>query len=744
MTNYVDAKQLLSDAKFYDSYSRFDDSLGRYETWDESVERVMAMHRHRYGRPLANGNGGQLNDLMEEAQLAYRDKLVLGSQRALQFGGEQLLKHNARLYNCVGSYADRPAFFGEGFYLLLCGDGAGFSVQRHHVGKLPSIHQRPKAPKIHVVEDSIEGWATALDALMSSFFESGGVHPKYEGHRVYFDLTQIRPKGAPISGGFLAPGPEPLRVALDRIEYLMTGQVIKTKQAQLRPIHTYDVFMHASDSVLAGGVRRSATICLFSPDDEEMARAKTGNWQVENPQRARSNNSAVIVRDQVGWEEFQDLMGHIREYGEPGFYFVDSPEHITNPCGEIGFLPQHEGESGWQGCNLAEINGGRCTSQSMFYQACRAASIIATLQAGYTDFKFLQPVSKKIFEREALLGVSVTGWMNNPKVLFDAETLEHGAKIVRETNELVAELIGIRPAARLTCGKPSGTASIILMTPSGIHGEHAPMTIRNVQMNKDSEVAKVLKRTNPYMIEESMWSANRTDYVVSFPIIARRGSIFKDDLLGVKHLEMIKLAQKHWVVAGTVPERCVDPTVRHNISNTIVVDDWDAVAEYVFNNRDSFAGITFISQTGDKDYVQAPNVKVMDAREIVKEYGIGGIFGSGLVVEALNAFGNLWTACATAAGIGEDLTILSEDHDNLLKKDWVRRFKKFSANYFEGDTKRAEYCLKDVYSLHRWEKIQQHLVGVDWVSALGTRRDVEIDTLAAVSCHGDACAMFGS
>jgi ribonucleoside-triphosphate reductase len=725
---YNDTKSMLSDAKFFEGYSRYNDDLHRYETWDEAVDRVMDMHKKFYAAKLSP----ELNVYIDESTKAYKEKRILGAQRALQFGGDQLLKHHLKLYNCTGSYVDRPEFFGEFFYTLLCGCGAGFSVQQHHIAKLPKVAMRNKQPKMHVVEDSIEGWAKALDVLMSSYFVGGGATPEFEGRKVYFDLTNIRPKGSKISGGFKAPGPEPLRFALDKIEYILQGVALK-KGENLRSIQVYDICMHAADAVLAGGVRRSATICLFTPDDHEMAMAKTGNWFSENPQRARSNNSALIVRKTITRDLFKKLMTSIREYGEPGFVFADSTEHATNPCVEIGFFPQIEGVSGWQGCNLSEINGGMCVDEDAFYTACRSAAIMGTLQAGYTDFKFLSEASRRIFEREALIGVSITGWMNNPTVLFDAKVLRKGAEIVKQVNKEVAALLGINPAARTTCVKPSGNASVLLKTASGIHAEHSPRYLRYIQLNKETEVAKLLKEKNPYMVDDSVWSANKLDFAVAFPMISQKGSLFKDDLLGVKHLEMVKLAQKNWVEAGRDVSLCVDPTVCHNVSNTIVVDDWDAVEEYVFKNRDSFAGISFIAQSGDKDYDQAPNTKVMDAKEIIKTYGTGGVFASGLVVEGLRAFNNnLWNACSTAFGFGEDIKV--EDNENLLKRDWVRRFKKFALNYFENDLKKAEYCVKDVFLLHKWEKIQQHFVDIDWISELTEKKYIDIDTLGAAAC----------
>ena len=730
---FADTRAFLSETKFYDGYSRFKDEENNYETWDEAVDRVLSMHENTYSNKL-----NKLQSYIEEARIAYKEKRVLGAQRALQFGGDQLMKHQMRMYNCTSSYADRPEFFGEYFYILLCGAGAGFSVQNHHVAKLPKIQQRTKQAKGYIVEDSIEGWASALDVLMSSYFVGGGKHPDYEGRRVFFDLSQIRPKGAKISGGFKAPGPEGLRRTLDKIEHMLQGLVMDAKEPiDMRPITVYDIAMHAADAVLSGGVRRSATICLFSPEDDEMMTAKTGNWFMDNPQRGRSNNSAVIVRDEATPEMFKSIMESVKSFGEPGFYFTTSKEHTTNPCVEIGMFPQYNGKSGWQGCNLTEINGGMCTSEESFLQACRAAAILGTMQAGYTDFKFISDTSKKIFDREALLGVSITGWMNNPNILFDEKILKKGANIVKKVNKEVAAIIGINPAARTTCVKPSGNASVLLQTASGIHAEHSPMYIRNIQMNKESEITQAIAKSNPFMVEESVWSAGGTDVVVSFPIVPKKGSMFKDDLYGVKHLELVKKAQKYWVVAGTNEDLCADEGIHHNVSNTIIVDDWDEVEKYVYKNRYSFSGISFLSPTGDKDYNQAPNTQVIDAKQMVAKYDQGAIFASGMVVDALKVYDNLWTACSTAMGMGEDLSV--ESSENSAKKDWVRRFERFAQNYLDGDMKKTEYCLKDAYLLHKWEKIQSNLKPVEWENDLTEKVYTDVDTLAAAACAGGAC-----
>lgn len=726
----VNARKLMSDAKFYESYSRWNDNTNRYETWNEAVDRVMDTHRKKYHDKMSP----QLISLMDEASQAYKEKLILGAQRGLQFGGDQLLKHEMRMYNCTGSYADRPAFFNEIFYILLCGAGAGFSVQTHHVDRLPRIVERKKRAKIYEIEDSIEGWADSVGVLLSSYFEGGGAFPEYEGNRVYFDTTKIRPKGAPISGGFKAPGPEPLRRALDKIEYLIQGLILRGVD-RLRPIDVYDIVMFIADAVLAGGVRRSATICLFSPEDKEMMQAKTGNWFKTNPQRARSNNSAVIVRSEATPEMFSEIMTSIKEFGEPGFVFVESKEHAFNPCVEIGFVPNIDGVSGWQGCNLTETNGAKCTTKEILFRAVRSAAILGTLQAGYTNFPYLSESTRKIFEREALLGVSITGWMNSPQVLFDQQTLREAAQIVKKTNREVAALIGINPAARTTCSKPAGNASVLLMTASGFGAEHSPRYIRYVQMNKDSEVAKLLKAFNPYMVEDSVWSESKSDYAIAFPIIAPEGSVFKKDINGVEYLKLVKLAQQSWIEEGTDVNLCVDPTIRHNVSNTVTVvpDDWEQIEEYLYENRQYFAGVSFLAALGDKDFNQAPNTEVITAEEMIEKYGTAALFASGLVVDALKVFDNLWDAIVT---VEYPDAVSQEKLDRQI--DWIRRFKKFAENYFNGDRKEAEYCLKDAYLIHKWTKIQQNFMPVDF-SMLETMRQIDIDTMGAAACAGGAC-----
>ena len=408
---------------------------------------------------------------------------------------------------------------------------------------------------------------------------------------------------------------------------------------------------------------------------------------------------------------------------------------LVHNCVEIGMFPQINGKSGWQGCNLTELNGAKANTKAEFLKACRAGAILGTLQAGYTNFKFIGEHNKAIFDREALLGVSITGWMNNPQVLLDEETLREGAELIKAVNRQVAAIIGINPAARTTCVKPAGNASVLLQTASGIHGEHAPLYIRNVQMNKESEIAQLIRQMNPYMVEESVWSSNKTDWVVSFPIIAPKTSIFRKDLLGVDLLEKVRLVQQNWIEYGTDESLCVDPTVRHNVSNTVSVTDWDEVENYLFENRKYFAGVSLLSASGDKDYNQAPNTEILTEDQIIRRYGRGAMFASGLIVDAIKGFDNLWDAIR----IAQQVTDAGDREKADARADWIRRYRKYTNNYFRGDIKDSEYCLKAVYLLHKWHKIQENLVQVDFVNMLEAREYIDINTTGSAACIGGAC-----
>ena len=505
----------LMDYTFVSKYARWIPEKKRRETWNVAVDRVKQMMLEQYAdKPEA----------AEQIEWAYeqmRKKKVLGSQRALQFGGSPIFKHNARMYNCIVSYCDRIRFFQECMYLLLCGCGTGFSVQKHHIAKLPELLEKKEGSKKYTIPDTIEGWSDAVGILVSSYFDQfvdEELFSEYSGKNVNFDYSQIRPAGSYLkSSGGKAPGPEPLKKALTNIRKIL-DKAIKDGQKRITPIQAYDIVMHTADAVISGGVRRSATICVFSPDDTEMATAKTGTWFIDNPQRGRSNNSALLVRDETTKEQFSELMKSVKEFGEPGFVWADSTELLVNPCVEIGMWPVCEKtkESGWQACNLSTINCAKIKSEQDFFDACRAATIIGTLQAGFSKFEYLGEASERIIAREALLGVSMTGIMEAYDICLDPTIQKRGATIVKKTNKKMAEVLGINQAARTTCIKPEGTSSCILGTSSGIHPHHAKRYIRRVQANKMEPIYNYFRGENPRACEESVWSNNESDDVVAF------------------------------------------------------------------------------------------------------------------------------------------------------------------------------------------------------------------------------------
>jgi len=763
----------LSEYTYYSRYARYNRDKKRRETWEEAVQRVFDMHRTKYAKEI--GDNPELGELIDFAQHMQNKRRVLASQRSLQFAGDPIFKHQLKIFNCLATHIDRERVFQETMYALLCGCGVGFSVQRQHVNKLGNISKRTNGEKVWVVEDSIEGWADAVGVLVSSYMEKSEEFKDYFGYNVVFDFSNIRPEGSLIAGQFKAPGPNGLMSSLEKIEKVFENRLTSpdfnsdSYAGKLRPIDAYDSVMHISDAVLSGGVRRSATICLFSFDDEEMMNAKTGDWFIKNPQRGRSNNSAALLKGGVTKEEFSKLMKSTKEFGEPGFIWLDNLNVCFNPCSEIGMYPiTKDGESGFSACNLTEINGKWCNTEENFLKACKASAIIGTLQAGYTDLRYLGKASKKIFDEEALLGCSITGMMDNPDILFDPEIQRKGAKMVLDINEKVSKMIGIKTCARSTTIKPAGSTSCVLGTASGIHPHHAKRYIRRVQANKTEFCLQETERVNPLAVEDSVWSANKTDKVISFLCEVPPGAIVKNQLGAVELLEKVKLTQQNWVEFGTRKERCVDPNIRHNVSNTITVkpEEWKDVENFIFNNQKYFAGISLLSSSGDLDYAQAPFSTVLTPNELVKEYGDASVFASGLVVAGLQAFeNNLWRACDTAMGYGEDLSsepenatyptsrnyaalaeyfIKKEQYEKyFLKTDWVRRVKQFAERYFENDLKRATYCLKHVSLWKSWCDLKREYNEVDWSNVIEEiETHINADSLGAQACSGTGCELI--
>jgi len=734
-------KHFISDLKLYSDYLKWDEKLGRPELWSEAVKKVLNTHRMKYGK--------KVNKLLEEIEPYYLNKDMLASQRNLQFREDLILRNNAKLYNCCTTYANSPDVFHKGFWVLLSGTGLGVSLKKKFTSQLPPIHRRRKGTKTYVVDDSIEGWADGMRVLSSSYSKHNSLLPEYFGYEIKFDYSKIRPKGSLITGGFKAPGHEGLQQAFERIERMYDQDIDNNggDSCVLRNLVTYDTFMHLSDAVLSGGVRRSAMDVIIDEDDIEMIHAKTGDWRVSTPWRERSNNSVGLIRDKFSKDAFEYLVSLNDGISDIGFVFMSHEDEMFNPCFEIGFNFYEQIKdldySAFQFCNLNEISASACVdkkgnfSKEKFYELCEAASKLGTLQAGYTDFPYLGKETEDIVAGEALLGVSITGWMTQPE-LFDAEILEEGARIVLETNKVVASHIGINPAARTTTVKPSGNASVILETASGIHPEHSPRYFRVMQLNKGMETAQWMTANRPEMLEEGVYSATNSDYAVFTPCENPEGTLYKDEMTGIKHLELIKLVQKHWVRPGGVPERAYNPKTEHNVSNTVIIDDKKEIVDYLFENQADFTAVSFMSNYGDKDWNQAPFTSVLNTQELVDRYGDGVMFMSGLIVDGLHYFNeDLWTA--TEHILNKDLPLDGTKSQVLLKKEWLRRAKQFSRRYLKGDLKETVYCMKDVHLWHKWNVITKKFKPVDFTSILTKPSYIDVNTIGAVACAGGSC-----
>jgi ribonucleoside-triphosphate reductase len=485
------SNKILSDITVYMKYAKYIPELNRRETWEELVTRNKKMHLKTYPN---------LKDEINEVYKLVYDKKVLPSMRSLQFGGKPIEISPNRVYNCAYLPIDHVDSFSETMFLLLGGTGVGYSVQKHHVDKLPAIRKPyPKRKKRFLVGDSIEGWADAIKVLMKSYMNGGG-------SRIDFDFSDIRAKGAQlVTSGGKAPGPQPLKECIVKI----TG-ILEEKETgdHLTTLETHDIVCHIADAVLAGGIRRAALISLFSADDGEMIGCKAGSWWETNPQRGRANNSAVLMRHKITKKFFMDLWKRVElsGAGEPGIYFNNDKDWGTNPCCEIALRP-------YQFCNLCEVNASDIDSQDEFNKRVKAAAFIGTLQAGYTNFHYLREVWRETTEKDALIGVSMTGIGSGAVLGYD---MESAAKLVKRENSRVAKLIGIRKAARCTTVKPAGTTSLALGTSSGIHAWHNDYYIRRIRVGKNETIYNYLVNNHPTLIEDEYFRPHDTAVISVF------------------------------------------------------------------------------------------------------------------------------------------------------------------------------------------------------------------------------------
>tara|TARA_Y100000389_G_C17465018_1_gene524735 strand:- start:2270 stop:4174 length:1905 start_codon:yes stop_codon:yes gene_type:complete len=569
------SNKILSDITVYMKYAKYLPETQRRETWEELVTRNKEMHQRRY--PL-------LADEIEEVYKFVYDKKVLPSMRSMQFGGKPIEISPNRIYNCAYLPIDHKDAFAETMFLLLGGTGVGYSVQKHHVDKLPEIRKpNPDKTRRYLIGDSIEGWADAVKVLMKSYFGENTSTP-------VFDYSDIRQKGAMlVTSGGKAPGPKPLRECLVKVENMLKE---KENGSKLTTLEVHDIVCHIADAVLAGGIRRAALISLFSADDNEMISCKSGAWWELNPQRGRANNSAVLLRNKITKEFFMDLWKRVElsGAGEPGIYFSYDKDWGTNPCCEIALRP-------FQFCNLCEVNVSDIESQEDYNERVKAASFIGTLQAGYTDFHYLRDVWKRTTEKDALIGVSMTGIGSDEVLGYD---MSQAAELVKEENTRIAELIGINKSARTTTVKPAGTTSLTLGTSSGIHAWHNDYYIRRVRVGKNESIYTYLSIYHPELVEDEVFRPHDTA-VISVAQKAPEGSILRHES-PFDLLERIKKVAQEWIKPG---HRTGQNT--HNVSATVSLkeDEWDKAGEWMWENREFYNGLSVLPYNGGT-YQQAP------------------------------------------------------------------------------------------------------------------------------------------
>ena len=566
--------KILSEITVYMKYAKFLPNKNRRETWQELVDRNRAMHIKKYP---------ELRDEIMQAYKLVKAKKVLPSMRSMQFAGKPIEISPNRVYNCAYLPIDDWRAFSETMFLLLGGTGVGYSVQQHHVEELPEIRKpNPKRSRRYLIADSIEGWADAVKILMKSYF--------FGGSKLQFDYTDIRPKGARlVTSGGKAPGPQPLKECLVKIEGLLKE---KEDGDKLTTLETHDIVCHIADAVLAGGIRRAALISLFSAHDDEMIACKSGNWWELNPQRGRANNSAVLMRHKITKEFFMNIWERVEKSGagEPGIYLSNDKDWGTNPCCEIALRP-------FQFCNLCEVNVSNIESQDDFNERVKAAAFIGTLQAGYTEFHYLRPVWQRTTEKDALIGVSMTGIGSGTVLGYD---MKAAAKIVREENIRVAKLIGINKTARATTVKPAGTTSLTLGTSSGIHAWHNDYYIRRIRVGKNESIYKYLNEHHPELVEDEYFRPHDTA-VISIPQKAPEGAIMRTES-PFQLLERVKKVAQEWIKPG---HRTGSNS--HNVSATISLRDheWEAAGEWMWENRNYYNGLSVLPYDGGT-YTQAP------------------------------------------------------------------------------------------------------------------------------------------
>lgn len=611
--------EILSDIVVWSKYAKYDEKKQRRETWEELVTRNMEMHIRKFP---------QLEKLIRTNYELVFEKKILPSMRSLQFSGKPIEVNNSRIYNCSYLHIDDYRAFNETMFLLLSGTGVGYSVSRNHIDKLPAI-SKPTKQRRFLIPDNIEGWADAVKVLMKSYFGLSSWKPN-------FDYRSIRAKGERlITSGGVAPGPEPLKICLTHIEAILER---KKDGEQLSSLECHDILCHIANAVLAGGIRRSAMIALFDYDDEEMLTCKSGKWYETNPQRGRANNSVKILRNgAVSKDMFLNLWKKVEasNAGEPGFLFTNDLELGTNPCAEISL-------NSFQFCNLVEINASDIKDQFDFEERAAAAAFIGTLQASYTDFHYLRPEWKEVTEREALLGVGMTGIASGNILNLD---IAEAAETAVRTNKFVANTIGINESARITTIKPSGTASIVLGCSSGVHAWHSKYYIRRMRVGKSEALYTYLYINHPELLEDSVYDS-REAYVF-VPIAAPKKALTRDSESAISFLERVKLLHEKWIKPGHVYGENT-----HNVSATVTMkqSEWGIVGEWLWQNQNHYNGLSFLPEDLGS-YEQTPFEEIDEARYLELSKVLKGINVANIIEISDNT--NLAGEAACAGGACE-------------------------------------------------------------------------------------------
>tara|TARA_B100001939_G_scaffold347498_1_gene369300 strand:+ start:1754 stop:3652 length:1899 start_codon:yes stop_codon:yes gene_type:complete len=566
-------------------YARYDESIGRRETWHETVRRYFDFMESHLETNF-NYNMGSLRQKLEGAVASLQ---VMPSMRALMTAGVALQRDHTAGYNCSYIPIDDVRSFDEVMYILLCGTGVGFSVEYNNVEKLPIVAEKfSRSETVIVVEDSKAGWASAFRELLAML---------YSGQIPKIDVTQVRPAGARLKTfGGRASGPQPLVDLFDFAIELFQ----KAAGRQLEAIECHDLVCKVGEVVVVGGVRRSALISLSNIQDDNIRKAKSGQWWIENGQRALANNSAVYTRTpDMGlfmseWKALYESKSGERgifnrqaaknKVAESGRRDVEH-EFGTNPCSEIILRP-------YQFCNLTEVVVRAEDTKESLQEKVKLATILGTFQSTLTDFKYLRNIWKENTEAERLLGVSLTGIMDNRLTISPTPSFLRGLRETAvECNQLLSSQLGINQSTAITCVKPSGTVSQLVDSASGIHTRYSQYYIRTVRMDmKDPLTQLLIDKGVPH--EPDVMKPNDV-MVFSFPQESPRGCLTTSSLTALQQLETWLMYQRHWC--------------EHKPSVTVSVkeDEWMEVGAWVYNNFEEVAGISFLPAL-DHVYKQAP------------------------------------------------------------------------------------------------------------------------------------------